>query len=198
MNSQIPPRMENTSFASPSDRASTSQLASQNNHSKPLAAHALHQAPQHEDDSQNPQFERALDYPIYKPNSRGNGGVIRFGFNRSKASIFVEATVQSGEKQFDWERKIIMKWGLSDIGSALAVLQGRVGQTKLFHQSEKANSTFEITFREDPERAPYLMSISRQSAHDKTVQRVVIPVSHAEAAILETTFRKAITRILNW
>jgi hypothetical protein len=190
--------MENTSFASPSDLASTSQLASQNNHSKPLAAHALHQAPQHEDDSQNSQFERALDYPIYTPNSRGNGSVIRFGFNRSKAAIFVEATVQSGEKQFDWERKIIMKWSLSDIGSALAVLQGRVGQTKLFHQSEKANSTFEITFREDPERAPYLMSISRQSTHDKTVQRVVIPVSHAEAAILETTFRKAITRILNW
>ena len=74
---------------------------------------------------------RASDYAIYKPNSRGSGGVVRFGLNRAKASVFVDATLQSGEKQFDWENKITMKWGLSDLGTVLATLQGRTapGQT---------------------------------------------------------------------
>jgi hypothetical protein len=142
--------------------------------------------------------ERTPDFPIYKPNSRGNGGVVRFGLNRSKGAMFVDAANQSGEKQFDWENKITMKWGLSDIGPVLATLQGRQTQAKLFHQSEKANSAFELTLREDPDRAPFLVSISRQSATDKALRKVTIPLTHAEAAILETALRAAITRLLKW
>ena len=146
----------------------------------------------------SPATERSSEYAIYKPNSRGSGGVVRFGLNKQKACIFVDAAAQSGEKQFDWENKITMKWGLPDIGSALAALQGRVPQAKLFHQSEKANSTFELTFQDDPERAPYLLSISRQSAADKTVRKLTIPISQGEAAVLEAALRTAVTRILGW
>lgn len=142
--------------------------------------------------------ERNPDYAIYKPNSRGSGGVIRFSLNRAKASVFLDAAPQSGERQFDWEQKIIMKWGLSDLGSALAVLQGRTTEAKLFHQSEKANSAFELVLREDPDRAPFLMTLSRQDAVDKSLRKVAIPVTHAEAAILETALRAAVTRILRW
>ena len=142
--------------------------------------------------------ERTPDYAIYKPNARGSGGVIRFGLNRSKAAVFVDAAVQSGERQFDWENKITMKWGLSDLGPALATLQGRQTQAKLFHQTEKANSAFEITLREDPERAPYLMSLSRQDTADKSLRKVAIPLTHGEAAVLETALRAAIARLLKW
>ena len=83
---------------------------------------------------------RSSDYAIYKPNSRGNGGVVRFQLNRSKGAVFVDAASQTGEKQFDWENKITMKWALSDIGSVIATLQGRTPQAKLFHKSERANS----------------------------------------------------------
>jgi Whirly transcription factor len=124
--------------------------------------------------------------------------VIRFGLNRAKAAVFLDAAAQSGEKQFDWDQKIIMKWGLSDIGAVLAVLQGRTTEAKLFHQSEKANSAFDLSLRDDPDRAPFLMTISRQDAADKTLRKVTIPVSHAEAAILETALRTAVTRILRW
>lgn len=143
-------------------------------------------------------LERNPDYTVYKPNSRGSGGVMRFGFSIQKAAIFVESASQSGEKQFDWEQKIIMKWGLSDIGSILSVFQGRVPQAKLFHQSEKANSTCELVYREDPERAPYLITMGRQDAADKSLRKVTIPLSHSEAAILETVLRTAINRILAW
>jgi hypothetical protein len=143
-------------------------------------------------------IERAPEYAIYKPNSRGTGGVVRFGFNPAKGAVFVEVAAQSGEKQFDWENKIIMKWGMADLGAVLAALQGRQSQAKLFHQSERANSAFELNYQDDPERAPYLLSISRQAAEDKSLRKVTIPISHGEAAVLETALRAAITRLLAW
>jgi len=146
----------------------------------------------------NRYADRAPDHAIYKPNSRGTGGVVRFGLNPAKAAVFVDAAAQSGEKSFDWENKIIMKCGLSDLGTIAAVLQGRQVQGKLFHQSEKANSTLELTLRDDAERAPYLMSISRQDAATKTVRKVSIPLTHGEAAVLENALRLAISRLIGW
>jgi len=137
-------------------------------------------------------------YTIYKPNQRGTGGVVRFNLNVEKRAIFIEAASQSGEKQFDWDQKIIMKWGLSDIGAALATLQGRLPQAKLFHKTDKASSAFELTFREDPERAPYSLMISRQEEADKSLRKVAIPLTHSEAAVLETALRTATDRILGW
>jgi len=137
-------------------------------------------------------------YAIYKPNQRGTGGVVRFNLNAEKGAVFVEAASQSGEKQFDWDSKIIMKWGLSDIGAALATLQGRTPQAKLFHKTDKASSAFEMTLRDDPERAPYSLTVSRQEVADKSLRKVSIPLTHAEAAVLETALRTATTRILGW
>ena len=142
--------------------------------------------------------ERPADYTIYKPNSRGNGGAVHFGLNPAKAAMFVDAAAQTGEKQFDWDSKIIMKWGLSDVGPVLATLQGRQPQAKLFHQTEKANSAFELTARDDPERAPYALSISRQETADKSVRKVSIPISHGEAAVLEAALRTAVARLVGW
>ena len=155
-------------------------------------------SPSPDDAARTPAANRPSDYAIYKPNSRGTGGVIRFEFNRAKGAVFVDAANQAGDKQFDWEQKITMKWGLADLGATLSALQGREAQAKLFHQSERANSAFELTAREDPQRAPYLMSLSRQEQADKTVRKVTIPLSHAEAAILETALRTAISRLLGW
>lgn len=141
---------------------------------------------------------RPADYAIYKPNGRGTGGVIRFELNRAKNSVFVDAASQAGDKHFDWDQKITMKWGLADLGAALATLQGRQPQAKLFHQTEKANSAFELAAREDPQRAPYIMSMSRQDESAKSVRKVSIPITHAEAAVLETALRSAVIRLLGW
>ena len=138
------------------------------------------------------------EYAIYKPNQRGTGGVVRFNLNAEKGAVFVEAASQSGVKQFDWDSKIIMKWRLSDIGAALATLQGRTPQAKLFHKTDKASSAFEMTLRDDPERAPYSLTISRQEVADKSLRKVSIPLTHAEAAVLETALRMATSRILGW
>ncbi|MFT4637574.1 MAG: hypothetical protein ACI8T1_000884 [Verrucomicrobiales bacterium] len=144
-----------------------------------------------------PVTKQSVDYAIYKPNGRGNGGVIRFELNRAKAAVFVDAALQSGEKSFDWEKKITMKWGLPDLGAALATLQGRQPQAKLFHQTGKGNSAFELAKRDDPERAPYFMSLSQQK-EGAAVSKVAIPLTHAEAAVLETALRSAVIRLLGW
>lgn len=142
--------------------------------------------------------ERSSEHAIYKPNSRGTGGVVRFELNREKGCIFVDAASQSGPKQFDWSSKITMKWGIPDLGTVLATLRGRTPQAKLFHQSERANSACDLIRQDDPERAPYLLSISRQQSGDRSVKKVTIPLSHGEAAVLETAFEAAIVRLLEW
>jgi hypothetical protein len=150
------------------------------------------------DDSDPRSSEFPADYTIYKPNQRTTGGVVRFSLNRAKAALFVDAANQSGDKQFDWENKITMKWNLSDIGQVLAAIQGGTPQAKLFHQSGKANSSFELTARDDPGRAPYLLGMSRQTAADKSVRKVAIPLTHGEAAVLEATLRAAVARLIGW
>jgi hypothetical protein len=139
---------------------------------------------------------RRGQYVVYKPNGRGSGGALRFSLNRERSALFVEGAAQAGERQFDWENKIIMKWGHADIGAVLAVLQGRLPQAKLFHQGEKASSAFEFTARDEPDRAPYLAILSRQDGATKTVQKVGIPVTHAEAAVLEAVLRAGVLRLL--
>ena len=44
--------------------------------------------------------QRLPQLPIYKPNSRGTGGVSRFGLNPAKSALFVDAATQVGDKQF--------------------------------------------------------------------------------------------------
>lgn len=145
-----------------------------------------------------PSIDRLPEHAIYKPNSRGSGGVIRFGLNPEKGAVFVDAASQVGERQFDWERKVTMKWGMADLGAALAVLQGRQAEAKLFHKTEHANSAFELRRREEADRAPYLMGVSRQEAADKSVRKVAIPVTHAEAAVLEQVLAAAVRRLIGW
>lgn len=142
-------------------------------------------------------LNRLPQHAIYKPNSRGSGGVVRFELNLFKNSVFVDAAPQVGERQFDWDAKLTMKWGIPDLGAALAVLQGRQPEAKLFHRSERSNSACELVARADAERAPYLLSLSRQE-EDKSVKKVTIPLTHAEAAVLETVLHRAVERLVGW
>lgn len=143
-------------------------------------------------------LDRLPEHAIYKPNSKGSGGVIRFGLNPDKQAVFVDAAPQIGDRQFDWENKFTMKWGLPDLGAALAVLQGREAEARLFHKTEHANSAFELRRRDDAERAPYVLGLSRQEAADKSVRKVLIPVTHAEAAVLEQVLAAAVRRLVGW
>jgi len=146
--------------------------------------------------------ERKPQYPpkytIYKPNGRGSGGAVEITLAWDRSCAFARAANQCGERQFDWENKIIMKWAVSDLGAILAVLQARQPEAKLFHRTERADTTLNFLRQDAPDRAPYLLAINRQDAADKSLRKVAIPVTHAEAAVLETVVRASIARILKW
>jgi len=146
----------------------------------------------------NPPVSRPhpAQHTIYKPNTRGSGGAVRFEFNFPKGAVFIEAANQTGPKQFDWERKIIMKMGINDLGAMLAVFQGRQMESKLFHQTDGVNSAIELTQRDDPQRAPYLFSISRQVEADRELRKLAVPLTHVEATILKAVLREAVVRLL--
>lgn len=143
--------------------------------------------------------ERLPQHAIYKPNSRGTGGVVRFGLNPGKEAVFVDAAPQVGERQFDWEGKLTMKWGQSDLGAVLAVLQGRQDEAKLFHKSEKTgtNSAFELIARSEEGRPPFLLTLSKQDA-ERALKKVMLPLTHAEAALLQVVLTRAAERLLGW
>ena len=61
-----------------------------------------------------------------------------------------------------------------------------------------ANSPFELVKRDDPDMAPLIMTISRQEAADKSLRKVSIPITHAEAAVLETVLETAVSRLIGW
>ncbi len=143
-------------------------------------------------------ISRTPSYTIYKPNGQGSGGAISFSFNRAKGAVFVEAASQSGEKQFAWQDKIIMKWGLSDLGSIVAGLQGKQPQIKLFHQNDRGNSACSLISRQDSGPVPFLLCVSRQISENRQVQKVAITLSDSEAVILESALRIAVSRLLGW
>ena len=80
----------------------------------------------------------------------------------------------------------------------LAVLERRVPLAKLFHKTEKSNSAFGLATHGGADRAPYFIHLSRQDTFTKQVQKVSLPLSHAEAAILETAPKTAVARLLSW
>ena len=142
-------------------------------------------------------------HTFYKPNRNGTGGAVTFNMSRDKQAVFVEAANQIAEKRFDWDHKIVMKWGMSDLGIILAGLQGNLPESKLFHQTERANSA--CTLRPvDPDSqnnemlSAFWFTISKQNGQDKSVTKVSITLSPGEAAILETALKRAIEQILQW
>ncbi len=139
-------------------------------------------------------------YAIYKPVKSGKGGVLRFELNPDTPAVFVEAAHQDpgAERRFVWSKKIVMKWGLSDLGEALAVLERRLPEAKLFHQTAKGNTAFEIRYQADRRPANYFVTISRQFAETKEVDRLGVSVSPGEAAVLSALLRHAAVVLAEW
>ena len=139
-------------------------------------------------------------YTIYKPVRSGRGGALRFELSPERAAVFVEGAHQEqGElRRFAWAKKIVMKWGLSDIGEALAVIERRQSEAKLFHKTEKANTAFEFKYQPDRTPANFFATISRQREDTKEVDRLGISISPGEASVLAALFRRAAVVISGW
>jgi len=138
------------------------------------------------------------EFAIYKPTRSGSGGVIRLSLAREKRAVFVEAAFQKGEKSFDWQQKVTMKWGMTDLGEVLAVLERRQEEAKLFHKTEKHSTACHIRHQSDQNRNNYFVQISRQVLDSKSVTKVALPISQGEAAVVATLLRAAVVCLAGW
>ena len=139
-------------------------------------------------------------YAIYKPARSGKGGVLRFELNPEAPAVFVEGAHQEAgeQRRFDWSKKIVMKWALSDVGEALAVIERRQPEAKLFHKTEKGNTAFEFKYQADRRPANFFATISRQDAATKDVDRLGVAVSPGEASVLAALLRRAAVVLAGW
>ena len=153
-------------------------------------------------------FEGRLAF--YHPNSAGHGCAVRFELRPARRGregyIFAELArqksmvqQQNGARQaatFDWEARVAIKLGLTDVCAMLAVLEGRStaagGDKGLFHQTDVATTV--ITFRRVEEPfAGYAFEVSRKERRaGAEAIRLRIGLSEAEGCGLRQVFADAI------
>jgi hypothetical protein len=152
--------------------------------------------------------ERAADgsrgpyrqYAIYKPLRSGKGGVLRFELNPQTPAVFVTAARQipGEQRRFDWENKVVMKWGLSDIGEILAALERRQDGAKLFHSTDKAKTAFELKRQEDRNPPNFFASMSRRKPDANDAEWLGVAVTQGEAAVLCALLGYAALVLSSW
>lgn len=140
-------------------------------------------------------------FSVYKPNKSGRGSAVQFDFNPDKQCVFLEGAPQSGEKQFDWGQKVVVKLSVMELAKLLTVFEGPAKTVKLFHDSTKSltsegstlkNTVVEVTKGD----FGFFLKASAQSASG--VKTVSIGVAEEEAKALSVLFRRAIVRAYGW
>lgn len=139
-------------------------------------------------------------FTIYKPVKSGKGGALRFELSPERGAIFVEGAHQEeGQvRRFKWTSKIVMKWGLGDLGEALAVIERRQPEAKLFHKNEKGNTAFELKYQADRKPPNFFATLSSQRGDTKDVDRLGISLSPGEGAVLAALLRHAAVVLAGW
>lgn len=154
-------------------------------------------------------FEGRLAF--YHPNQAGQGCAARFEVRPARRGrdgyVFAEVARQKSMAQrqngalqgatFDWETRVAVKLGLTDVCAMLAVLEGRCaaagGDKGLFHQTEAASTV--ITFKriEQP-FAGYAFEVSRKEKNREGAEavRLRIGLSEAEGCGLRQVFAAAV------
>ncbi len=137
---------------------------------------------------------------FYHPTAKGDGSALRLEprVNRMESDrhncfyleMAPQKTVASREDAqrnpatFDWERKMTVKLGFSDICELLAVLEGRQekaggARNGLYHESEKAVTV--ISFTRNMERGGHLVGISRKDKEGGLLVRLHMALGEAES-----------------
>ena len=148
---------------------------------------------------------------FYHPNQAGHGCAVQFELRPARRGregyVFAELAHQKSMTQrqkgalkgatFDWETRVAVKLGLTDVCAMLAVLEGRSaaagGDKGLFHQTEVATTVIAFKRVEQP-FAGYAFEVSRKEKNrtDAEAVRLRIGLSEAEGCGLRQVFAAAI------
>jgi hypothetical protein len=148
---------------------------------------------------------------FYHPTQSGGGAAARLEFHPARPDrdgcFFLEmarqktvpARNENGRQAatFDWENKITVKFGLSDVSSLLLVLEGRCeqagnGRGGLFHDTVESNTVINLRRQAEP-AAGFALEISRKSKRvEGEVQRMRVVLTEGEAIALRCIFQSAV------
>jgi hypothetical protein len=130
-------------------------------------------------------------YNIYKPRKDGGGAATQFEMrpdaDKGYVFFFSGAGQNGTEKNFNWQNKINMSLGTSDIQEMLATLQRRQDECNLFHESPGGgNKVLEI--KKTDRGYSLRLSYKKEGPADG----VSHAVTHGEAAALAALLEKAV------
>jgi len=145
------------------------------------------------------------DIAIYKANMKNSGSVAQFKIGNNDDCMFLECAAQNAPmdspKPYDWENKIIVKLGESDLCKLLAYLRlDKPGVAlKLYHESPGGgNKGIEFKWQEYSGRQSYYLTVSHQKTKGEAANRVSVPIGLDEVEYLRIGFKLALRIILAW
>ena len=169
-------------------------------------------------EQETPQAPVVKHYPgtlaFYHPGSTGNGSAVRFELKPALGSregcFFMELARQktaasrdgNGARRaatFDWEGKLTVKLGVTDVCSLLLVLRGRqeeAGNGKgLFHDTAEATTV--IRLRRGADLQGIALEVSRKAKRGEAEPvRLRLVLTEAEALGLELLFEQSMLLIV--
>lgn len=156
------------------------------------------------DNKDKKKFRR--DIGIYKPNPKGNGSVAQFKIGGNDDCMFLECANQNAPmkspKPYDWENKIIVKLGESDLCKMLAYfgMHKPGAPLRLHHETPGGgNKQVELKWQEYNGRSQYYMTVSHQLEKGQPPKtRVSFSLGLDEVEYLKIGFKKALEKILAW
>jgi hypothetical protein len=105
-------------------------------------------------------------------------------------------------KPYDWDNKISVKFGISDITKFMAYFAPQMmyyrsepKPLKLFHKNPKGSKTLELKWQ--PKYSNYYLSVSAKEGTDPA-RRVSVPIGLDEVELLKVAFARALEIILAW
>lgn len=141
---------------------------------------------------------------VYKANSKNTGSAAQFSMSRDNDCMFMECAKQiaamDSERPYDWDNKICVKLGVSDIAKLLEYLTAKAPEfpLKLFHQTPGGgNKSVELKYQEYKGRPGYFMSVSAQKP-DGDATKLSIPIGMDEAQLLLIALKRGVELILGW
>jgi len=157
-------------------------------------------------------FKKKSDIGIYKANKNMKGSVAQFKMAGDNSCMFLELAKQvrpmDDKKPYDWENKIIVKLGSSDIGKILAYFHPQImyyrqtpPELALFHKNDRGSKSIKLEWQEREWKGKktysYYLSVSSKEGSNNPV-RVSVPISLDEVEILKIGFNRALEIILGW
>jgi threonine synthase len=107
--------------------------------------------------------------------------------------FFEIANAKEGTDRMDWDNKINMKIGVSDIGKILAGLKGRK-EIKIYHENSRGNSALNIAEGQQP--GTYGFKFSKKEGED--LKSAMIYLNAEDMNVFLILLESGLPQMLGW